>query len=140
MPSFPILEVKDVAKSSKWYQEVLGFKHVYTMDGPSGMAYLAHIRWMRYADVLLVQERTPIAGPKGAGITLCFNIFEGSIDEMANSFKAKGANVEGPIVQPWNAKEMTVIDSDGFKLRFTAPVDKTRDFDDVMDNIKKTME
>ena len=47
MPSFPILAVADVAASSRWYQEVLGFAHIFTMPGPGGVAGLAHLRWTK---------------------------------------------------------------------------------------------
>jgi catechol 2,3-dioxygenase-like lactoylglutathione lyase family enzyme len=34
MPSFPTLIVHDVEASSNFYQNVLGFKHIFTMVGP----------------------------------------------------------------------------------------------------------
>ncbi len=33
MPSFPVLIVSDLEASSKFYQEALGFKHIFTMPG-----------------------------------------------------------------------------------------------------------
>ena len=36
MPSFPTLIVKDVEASSNFYQNILGFKHIFTMPGAEG--------------------------------------------------------------------------------------------------------
>ena len=53
MPAFPILNASDLAASARWYQEALGFRHVFTMRGPGGQPLLVHLRWVKYADVLL---------------------------------------------------------------------------------------
>ena len=36
MPSFPMLIVKDLQVSSDFYQNALGFKHIFSMPGPGG--------------------------------------------------------------------------------------------------------
>ena len=36
MPMFATLIVKDVGRSSDFYQTVLGFKNIFTMPGPDG--------------------------------------------------------------------------------------------------------
>ena len=41
MPSFPTLIVSDLEASSKFYQDVLGFKHIFTMPGPVGSSLLS---------------------------------------------------------------------------------------------------
>jgi len=60
MPSFPILVVRDIEASSRWYQEVLGFEHIFTIPGPPG-PLLVHLRWTRYADLLLRRQSDQIA-------------------------------------------------------------------------------
>src|SRR5271166_4539805 len=82
MPSFPILAVSDVGKSSRWYQDVLGFQHVFTMPGPGGLPALAHLRWLKYADLLL-RAGPPLEGKKGIGISLNYAMLDRSLEELA---------------------------------------------------------
>jgi len=106
MPSFPMLIVSDLEASAKFYQEALGFKHIFTMPGPGGKPALVHLRWLKYADLLisLPRDGQPIPEPRGAGISLSFQImerFDGSVDALAEQAKANGANiVSGPLDQP----------------------------------------
>ena len=48
--------------------------------------------------------------PRGVGISLNFGMFdrfEGDIDVFAKHAREHGANVTGPIDQPWNVRELT---------------------------------
>jgi uncharacterized glyoxalase superfamily protein PhnB len=138
MPSFPTLIVADLEKASKFYQETLGFKHIFTMPGPNGNPALVHLRWLKYADLLLALSRNgkKIPEPRGAGVSLNFQMlerFDGSVDALAEQAKAKGANiVSGPLDQPWNVRELTILDPDGYQLIFTTPLDTDMDFDEVV--------
>ena len=122
MPSFPTLAVSDVQKSLLWYQEALGFAHVFTMPGPGGAPGLAHLRWAKYADLLLRGGPAP-EGKKGVGITLNFALLGGSIDALNTlAERARGHSivfVQEPGDRPWNARDFTVADPDGFALTFT---------------------
>ena len=118
MPSFPALSVKDVDASSRWYQTALGFQHIFTMPGPGGGTGLVHLRWAKYADLLL-RASPPIAEKKGIGITLNYSVAEG-LDALAE--RARGAGtifIQEPGDRPWNARDFTVADPDGFALTFT---------------------
>ena len=66
MPSFPMLIVKDLQASSDFYQNALGFKHIFSMPGPGGQPTLVHLRWVKYADLLIAGPRdgTDMTGPK----------------------------------------------------------------------------
>lgn len=133
MPSFPMLEVSDLAASTRWYQDILGFVMVFEMPNA-----LAHLRWMKYADLLLVPERTPASEKKGVGVTLTFNMFDGGVDNLFEDVKAKGANVVGiPVTQPWNAREITILDPDGYKLKFSQQASENKSFDEVISGIDK---
>ena len=57
MPFFPLLIVSDLETSSKFYQEALGFKHIFSMPGPGDKPALVHLRWLKYADLLLALPR-----------------------------------------------------------------------------------
>jgi catechol 2,3-dioxygenase-like lactoylglutathione lyase family enzyme len=138
MPFFVNLIVADLDGSSKFYQEVLGFRHVFTMPGPGGKTMLVHLRWSKYADLLLSAPRDgkPVPEPRGAGVTLSFQMlerFDGSVDALADQAKARGANVaSGPLEQPWNVRELTILDPDGYQLVFTAPLNTNLGFEDVL--------
>ena len=141
MPSFPTLVVKDLEASSNFYQNTLGFKHIFTMQGPDGKPSLVHLRWVKYADVLLTKSRVgkELSEPRGIGVSLNFNMFEhfnGDMDAFASHAREKGANVNGPIDQPWNVREVTVIDPDGYRLIFTMPININLTFDEVMEHVK----
>jgi catechol 2,3-dioxygenase-like lactoylglutathione lyase family enzyme len=137
MPSFVTLTVSDLEMSSAFYQDVLGFKHIFTMPGPGGQPALVHLRWAKYADVLIAKPRGSELpnGPKGAGVSLNFNLtdqFNGDLDAFAAQARAQGAQVTGPVVQPWNVREVTITDLDGYRLIFTAPVNIGLSFDKVI--------
>src|SRR5689334_4160929 len=135
MPSFPMLAVTDVERSSRWYQDTLGFADVFTMRCLDGTPLLAHLRWCTFADLLLTASRSPMDGPRGRGITL--NFAGASADDVAERARSAGAEVaEGPIDRPWNARDVTILDPDGYRLTFTAPQphvlqDRAPAFDEV---------
>ena len=138
MPSFPMLVVKDLEVSSEFYQNVLGFKHIFTMSGPGGQPVLVHLRWVKYADLLVTGPRDgkALTDPKGVGISLNFGMFDrfdGDIDAFAEHARKNGANVKGPIDQPWNVREVTVFDPDGYRLVFTVPLNINLGFDKVLE-------
>lgn len=136
MPSFPVLVVKDLETSASFYQNTLGFKHIFTMPG------LVHLRWTKYADLLIATPRdeNELPEPKGVGISLNFNLFDrfsGDIDAFAKQAHESCANVTGPIDQPWNVREVTVIDPDGYELIFTVPLNINMAFDVMLEQVSK---
>jgi catechol 2,3-dioxygenase-like lactoylglutathione lyase family enzyme len=138
MPSFPMLVVGDLEASTLFYQEALGFKHIFTMPGPGGAPALVHLRWVKYADLLITKARDGKLSPelKGVGITLNFNLFdrfEGDIDAFAGHAREKGAQVLGPVNQPWNVREVTIMDPDGYRLIFTVPINISLGFDKLIE-------
>ncbi|MGZ9226842.1 MAG: VOC family protein [Anaerolineales bacterium] len=138
MPSFPTLIVEDLEASANFYQNALGFKHIFTMPGPDGQPRLVHVRWVKYADLLITksQDGKELPEPKGVGISLNFSVFDrfnGDIDAFAKQARENGANITGPIDQPWNVREVTVLDPDGYKLIFAAPLNLNLSFDEVIE-------
>jgi L-amino acid N-acyltransferase YncA/catechol 2,3-dioxygenase-like lactoylglutathione lyase family enzyme len=122
MPSFPMLAVSDLARSSAWYQDALGFQDVFTFRMGDGRPVLAHLRWRTYADLLLTPERAPAAAPRGAGVTLCFAMpdHDPFVDGLAERAQAHGGTIAaGPADTPWNTRDVTILDPDGYRLTFT---------------------
>lgn len=125
MPMFINLEVNDLEKSADWYLKVLGFRDVFR--GPC----MVHLRRERYQDLLLFQ----LAGntSPGEGLVVQFQAGETSVDEIAVKARLAGASiVDGPLEQPWNAREITVLDPDGYRLRFSEVINPDLSFDEVM--------
>ena len=139
MPSFPMLAVRDLAASAGRYQQVLGFQLVFEMPGPSGAPVLIHLRWAKYADLLLVSDISQSSAPKGVGVTLTFAMSQDSVDNYAADIVSKGASIiSGPVDQPWNAREVTLLEPDGYRLTFTQPIDKQMSVEEVVDNVKQS--
>jgi catechol 2,3-dioxygenase-like lactoylglutathione lyase family enzyme len=143
MPSFVNLIVSDLDASSRFYQEALGFKHIFTTPGPGDKPALVHLRWMKYADLLLSLpgDGKEIPEPRGAGVSLSFQMldrFEGKVDLLADQAKAHGADImSGPLDQPWNVREVTILDPDGYRLVFTTPININLSFDRMLEKISK---
>jgi catechol 2,3-dioxygenase-like lactoylglutathione lyase family enzyme len=120
MPAFPSLTVSDAERSSRWYQDALGFVDVYTMRLPHGAPAIVHLRWCRFGDLLLVPALSSLEAPRGAGVTVNFSADD--VDVLAERVRAAGVAIEeGPIDRPWKTRDLTLRDPDGYRLNFTAP-------------------
>ena len=72
MAMFPTLSVADIDVSVAWYTEKVGFGTVFSLPGPNGGTVMAHLRWRKYADLLLVPEAGPTKGrPARAPASRC---------------------------------------------------------------------
>lgn len=141
MPSFVTLRVSDPAASKKWYEEALGFRHIFSIPGPGGNPALVHLRWTKYADLLLqLQSPSDKNLVKGKGLTMNFAVTTGTVDELADRARRYGAViVSEPKNQPWNARDFSVADPDGFVLTFTkGPVDDGLKMKNIMEKGSET--
>jgi predicted lactoylglutathione lyase len=139
MPGFPTLTVHDLAASTAWY-EALGFTAVFVMPGPGGAPGLVHLRWARYADLML-RAAAPDERPKGVGITLTFAVGGDveSLDALADrARRAGGAILREPGDRPWNARDFSVADLDGYALVFTfGPINRDLAIGQVADQVRR---
>ena len=75
-------------------------------------------------------------------MSINFNLFDhfgGDMQALAAQARQHGASVTGPIEQPWNVREVTVLDPDGYRLIFTTPIDAAARFEDVIERTKNSM-
>ena len=136
MPMFPTLSVADVRASVGWYSEVLGFGTVFVLPGADGAPVLGHLRWRKYADVLMVPEGAESTGRKGVGVSLSFLVGDVGVDAMAERLAGRGVELdEGPVTRPWNTREIVVMDPDGYRLVFFEAVDVGRAFEEVVGDL-----
>ena len=120
--AFPKLLVRDLAYSTRWYQEILGFELASQMPGPGGQPSLSHLRWSLHADLMLVGETSGASprGFRGEGVTLIYLLSDDSSENLAARIRASGyTQLSGPHERPWNMRELIVIDPDGYRLTFT---------------------
>ena len=142
IPLFPTLSVTDVATSLEWYTNQVGFVSAYSLPMPGGGLAMAHVRWRKYADLLLVPDSglPDTAHPKGIGVSFSLLVDTTYIDEMAANLTNNGVEIaEGPVDRPWNTRDIVVHDPDGYKLVFFEPVDISRSFEDVMGDVSDSM-
>ncbi len=140
MAMFPTLSVADIGVSASWYTDKVGFSRVFAIPGMDGETALEHLRWSKYADLLLASEAdAPYpAQTKGAGMTLSFLARAETIDDMAARLAASGVEMEeGPVDRPWNTRDIVVLDPDGYRLVFFEPIDTSRDFDEVIESARR---
>jgi len=129
MPMFVNLEVSDLDSSVNWYQKALGFRVVYR--GPD----LIHLRRERYQDLLLFSPQTGELIAPGDGVVIQFQAGEISVGKIAEaSRQVELTIVEGPVERPWNVREVTIRDPDGYQIKFSEPIDTNLSFDEVMGN------
>ena len=116
MPSFVKLLVADVTAAARFYQ-ALGFER----RGTDGVH--VHVRWARYADLLLVPTPSGVtlSGKKGLGVLLGYDASGVDLEVLARQAGEAGGVAEGPRELPWGTREVVVVDLDGYRLNFIAP-------------------
>lgn len=120
MPAFVTLEVADIDATVSWYVDGLGFINLFTLPGPTGTPVLVHLRRWRYQDILVRPATGPVVVPTGLRVAVSARYED--LDEMAARARAHGGGqVEGPTDTPWNSRDLTTVDPDGYQLVFTAP-------------------
>ena len=135
---FPTLSVADVAALVEWYTGKMGFASVFSLPGLSGGIAMAHLRWRKFADLLLAPDAgtSDTGQPKGVGVVLSFLADSMPVDDMAAELASRGVEIaEGPVTRPWNVRDIVVLDPDGYRLVFFAPVDVSRSFEHVMGDV-----
>jgi len=131
MPSFVTLLVRDLAASVRWYRNVLGFEIVFSFTEAGPFPQMAHLRWTKYADLLLRPGTTE--GEAGCGVSISFQTPLENVDALAERAAQSGARIlTEPGNRPWNTREFSVADLDGYQLSFTGgPVNPHMSFEGI---------
>lgn len=51
---------------------------------------------------------------------------------MLERFDGSANIVSGPLGRPWNVRELTILDPDGYQLAFTAPLNTNLGFEEIV--------
>jgi catechol 2,3-dioxygenase-like lactoylglutathione lyase family enzyme len=117
--SFATLTVRDLPATMRWYRDVLGFTIVAERPGLNGRPVEAHLRRGPGHEVVLVAASVPVAiRAPGQGVTLTF-VLEEDVLALATRAAAAGTMVfETPLGNRRAAREITLLDPDGYRLAF----------------------
>ncbi|NIS79817.1 MAG: hypothetical protein GTO14_06335 [Anaerolineales bacterium] len=131
MPMFVNLDVSDPSLSAGWYQRALGFRELFRSGGDE--PELIHLRRDRCQDLFLLRAEGGSKKSPAEGITIQFQAGAKGVAEIAAQAKIAGSSsVEGPVERPWNVRDVTIRDPDGYRLRFSEPIDVSKSFEEVM--------
>jgi PhnB protein len=114
----PALAVADIARSVRFYNEVLGFESPYTMAGPDGEVMHGSVNLGD--DMIMFGQIDPAnphnQGPLGKGVALYTTVDDTKdIDALFAHAKSAGAQVvQEPTDQFWGHRDWTVTDPDGY--------------------------
>lgn len=133
MPLFVKLKVKDIEKSKVWYKNILDFDSVFDFPDDKGAISMTHLRGVKYQDLMLIKEEEV-----NTSNSVIINLFSNIIHSIYQSaLENKTSIIQEPTVTPWNAKELTIADPDGYIFTITESVDSDKGFDSVIENIKE---
>ncbi|MFE3575904.1 VOC family protein [Lysinibacillus sp. NPDC059133] len=132
MPLFVKLKVSNIEKSKYWYANILNFNSVFDFPDANGTTSMTHLRGAKYQDLMLLKDEEV-----STSNSVIINVFSNNIHSIyLAALENKTKIIQQPTVQPWNAKELTIEDPDGYVFTITESVDSNKDFDTVIDNVK----
>ncbi|MFB7159747.1 VOC family protein [Lysinibacillus sp. NPDC056232] len=132
MPLFVKLKVSNIEISKDWYANILNFNSVFDFPDANGTTSMTHLRGAKYQDLMLLKDEEV-----STSNSVIINVFSNNIHSIyLAALENKTKIIQQPTVQPWNAKELTIEDPDGYVFTITESVDSNKDFDTVIDNVK----
>jgi uncharacterized glyoxalase superfamily protein PhnB len=109
--SIPILSVKDVAASIRYYVDRLGFKKHWEWGDPPTFAAVTRDA----VEIYLCKDKQ---GHPGTWVYVAVE----DVDALYAELLASGAEIRQPPTNlPWHMRELNVADLDGHRLRFGTP-------------------
>jgi uncharacterized glyoxalase superfamily protein PhnB len=116
----PTLTVNDINASIAWYRDVLGFVVMDEMMHEGKL--LGAAMKAGNVEILLGQDDWAQGKDRSKGVGFriyCVSVQD--IDEIAANIKARGGVLtQEPTDQPWGARDLAVIDPDGFKISISS--------------------
>ncbi len=122
----PNIIVEDVAKTQKWYEDVLGFETFATVPGETGLVFAM----MQQGDVMLMFqakdiESTPSFRDAVIGGTISLYIEVDSVDSFYTRCKEMNCTLLNEINETfYGTREFTMYDLNGYILIFAEDIKK----------------
>ncbi|WP_145806858.1 VOC family protein [Kribbella amoyensis] len=113
MPIYVTVPTADLERSVDFWVRGLGFIDLFTIPGR-----LIHLRRWAFQDVLLV---TGEGADVPSAVSVAFAAVLGQLDEVAGRCEELVPGcTSGPVQQPWNSDELTVITPENARVILTA--------------------
>lgn len=113
MPMFLNVLTDDLAASKEFWLRGLGFIDLFTIPGT-----LTHLRRWAFQDVLLHAGEQPREAPP-ASISFSCVLYE--LEQIAERCeKLLPGCTTGPVDQPWNSRELTIVTPENARVTMTA--------------------
>ena len=122
MPSFPVPNATDGGSIVQNGTRRRSASRLTTMKRAGCVPLLAHLRWVKYADVLLGARGTCRGGQARAGHRAQFQRIPGREDGGRNCRTSGSMWREDSLTSaamPWNTRECTIEDPDGYRLQLS---------------------
>lgn len=116
----PELFVRDVDEAVRFYTEVLGFEPAGRM--PEDPAQPTAWAMVQQGGAAFMFGKPP---EERSADGVVFYLAVEDATAAAETLRARGAQVEGPLDMFYGMREATVVDPNGYKLVFTSPVQVT---------------
>jgi len=113
----PSFTVNDLAKSTAWYRDVVGFDVEETWKDDAGNVMGVSLK---AGDVsFMIGQDDWKKGrdrQKGEGFRI-FCMTKANVDDLAKKIEARGGRLDHPPTdQPWGVRDISLTDPDGFKI------------------------
>jgi catechol 2,3-dioxygenase-like lactoylglutathione lyase family enzyme len=120
----PLLQVYDMPTSLAFYRDVLGFEAVATSD-PEGDWVLLRRNGIELMlnTAYETHDRPPAPDPTRAAAHMDTALFFGcpDVDAAYAHLRARGLEVQAPVVRDYGMKQVYVTDPDGYNICFQWP-------------------
>ena len=116
----PAITANDLGASIAWYRDVMGFVVADEIEHEG--VRVAAVLNAGSVQFLVAQDDFAKGRDrqKGVGFRL-YCVSEQDVDELAATIKARGGTLDQePTDQPWGARDLAVVDPDGFKISISS--------------------
>ncbi len=142
MPGFVTFQVDDLARSTRWYVEGMGFVVLAEIPDPGGTPVLVHLRRHRYQDILLAARRPDVDVQQNWGRGVRYSVRAGAenLEQRAQTARAVGGgHVDGPTRTPWNTVDLVCRDPDGYEVVLTEAVPAALEDRKFSDTVRRSV-
>ena len=113
----PSFTVSDLAKSTAWYRDVVGFEVEETWKDDAGNVMGVSLKAGNVSFMIGQDDwKKGRDRQKGEGFRM-FCMTKANVDDLAKKIEAKGGRLDHPPTdQPWGVRDISLTDPDGFKI------------------------